>query len=695
MNIPRLFIILLVMLPAWLHAAVSAPGDLSVPLDLAKARGEWKFRGGDDPAYRLPEYDDRSWDAVASLPHNWKNERTRPWSRERFGWYRIHIALGKEVPSKPLMFRLGPIDDADEVYFNGVLIGRMGEIDPAGRVPRLHAWDRVRLYPVPPGAVVQGGDNVLAVRVQAYFDGYAGMYYDGGRALLGYESDVLSGFFLENMSQLVFVVVILAVGLYCLLLYAFRPASRENLFFGLSCLFFGVYFSLSSSLKNFLPMEFSMMKRAEYLCLFPVLCLFVDYLFVFFYKKNNRPGRWMKYLLVFNNALAFVSMLVPLVTGDYLIWWWYFSRIVIANWALCFLQILWIIIENMIRRDRDACYMAAGILIGLATLVNDTLSIYAVLPWGRFGHIGYFAFILFLGLVLANRYVRTQREIESLNAGLERLVEERTGELMVVNDSLVERTGELSEAYASLHERSIVMEEELEIARLIMERVLPRSSPQKKGYRSHTVHIPVDKVGGDFYHYCDKGDVIELMIADVSGHGLPGAFLALITKMALEGVTAIVPPSQMMSHLNDAVFRATVKSNYITSFLCVINTRTNIMNYCNAGHLPALVYRPAERGFIELKAKGNPLGLFGELQVEEKSLRLQPGDRLVLFTDGIVECVGPGVEMYGLGRLRDFIAGTAGDAPESFAGKIVGDLKSFSGSEWFEDDLTLLVFDVQ
>ncbi|MBN1533428.1 MAG: SpoIIE family protein phosphatase [Spirochaetes bacterium] len=694
MNRRRIFILLLVMLPAWLHAAVTVPRELSVPLDIADARGEWRFMGGDDPAYRLREYDDSSWETVASMPHNWKDRRVRPHESSIFGWYRIHLSLGKVPPDRQLMLRLGPIDDADETYFNGILIGRTGAIDAAGRAPRRHAWDRVRLYPLPCGALRQG-DNVLAVRVQSYFDDFAGMYYDGGRALLGYEIDLLHDFFAaENVSLLVFVVVIIAVGLYCLLLYARRPVSRENLFFGCSCLLFGVYFTLSSALKNFLPFDFMAMKRIEYICLFPVLCMFVDYLYAFFYNARNGPGRWQRYLLVFNNAVALVSMLVPIVFTDYMVWWWYFGHVVVAHWAFCFLQILWIIAENMARRNRDAFYLLAGVILAMVTLVNDVLSIYAVLPWGRFGHIGYFVFIIFLGVVLANRYVRTQREIERLNVGLERLVEERTGELMVVNDSLVERTRELSEAYGALRERNVVMEEELEIARLIMEKVLPRSSPEKRGYRCHMAHIPMDKVGGDFYHYCDKGDVIELMVADVSGHGLPGAFLSLITKMALEGVTAIATPSQMMSHLNDAVFRATVKSNYITSFLCVINARTNVMSYCNAGHLPALLYRPVEGDFIELQAKGNPLGLFGQLRVEEKSLRLRPGERLVLFTDGIIECRASGGEMYGTGRLKDFIVRTAGETPGAFADILVGDLRAFAGTKGFEDDLTLVVLDV-
>ena len=683
------------MLPAaTVYPAVTVPDNLTTPLDLTTARGQWKFMAGDDANYQLPEYDDSAWCTVPSLPHNWKDRRATPHSTAGFGWYRIHLHFGETVHAKPLIFRLGPIDDADEVYFNGTLIGKSGEINASGKMPKRHAWDRVRMYPVPPNAELPGRDNVLAIRVQAYFDDYAGMYYDGGRALLGYEIDVLYSFFIENMSLLIFVVIIIIVGLYCLLLFFRRPTARENLFFGLSCVLFGVYFTLSSSLKNFIPFDYFLLKRIEFFSLFLVLCMFANYIYMFFYHNKIKAGKFLKYLIVFNNTLAFASVLVPLFSGYFLFWWWYFNHIVIVNWAFCLLQILWIIAENIRKKDRDAYYMLAGVVIGMAALVNDALSIYAVLPWGRFGHLGYFVFIIFLGIVLANRYVRTQHEIERLNVGLEQLVKERTGELQVANEALTERTIELSEAYGKLNERNIVMEDELEIARLIMDKLLPQKAFTRPGYLSHMAHIPMDKVGGDFYNYSEKGDTIELFIADVSGHGLPGAFLSLITKITLENVVGTITTDGMMILLNDVVCRATVKSNYITSFFCSIDTRTNMMSYCNAGHFPPLIYRPGDDHIIELKTKGNPLGLFTNIIIENKSLQLQPGDRIVLYTDGIIECMDPHHNMFGIERLIEFIRKTISEPPALFTEKILDHLKEFSGSQYFEDDLTLVLLDV-
>ncbi len=137
------------------------------------------------------------------------------------------------------------------------------------------------------------------------------------------------------------------------------------------------------------------------------------------------------------------------------------------------------------------------------------------------------------------------------------------------------------------------------------------------------------------------GYFVDLFIADVSGHGLPGAFLAMMTKVALESVQSRESTGAVLSIVNDVICRATVNNNYVTAFLCAIDTRTKMLKFSNAGHFPPLVYRPSSGEFMELSAKGTPLGWFRNIIIEEKEIGLVPGDRLVLFTDGITECMNP------------------------------------------------------
>lgn len=243
--------------------------------------------------------------------------------------------------------------------------------------------------------------------------------------------------------------------------------------------------------------------------------------------------------------------------------------------------------------------------------------------------------------------------------------------------------------------RNREIESEIEVARMLQQRLLPAGAERIPGYDFHAVYIPMDKVGGDFYDVTRRGDIIELFIADVSGHGLPGAFLAMMTKVALESVTSRSSTGEVLSIVNDVICRATVNNNYVTAFLCAIDTRTNTLKFSNAGHFPPLVYRHSRGEFLELNAKGMPLGWFRNLVIEEMEIKLLPGDRLILFTDGITECMNPRGEMFGDERFRDFIRAGRTLAPEKFSGELLARLKEYSGSDKFDDDLTMVVLDVE
>ncbi len=263
-------------------------------------------------------------------------------------------------------------------------------------------------------------------------------------------------------------------------------------------------------------------------------------------------------------------------------------------------------------------------------------------------------------------------------------------ELLARVDSLLR-----TRAYQRIVEaRNREIESELDIARLIIDRLLPQGAFDVSGYRFAASIIPMDTVGGDLYDCSIRGHFIDLFIADVSGHGLHAAFLSLITKMALESVTDRTLASRALYLVNDIIRRSTVKSNYVTAFLGIIDVRTNLLTFANAGHCPPLVYRQAAGEFFELRAKGMPLGWFRDVRIDEGTFHLRPGDRIVIYTDGITECMNGARELFGDDRLRSFIRDHAGAAPREFTEELLAALRDFSQSSDFDDDLTLMVFDV-
>lgn len=246
----------------------------------------------------------------------------------------------------------------------------------------------------------------------------------------------------------------------------------------------------------------------------------------------------------------------------------------------------------------------------------------------------------------------------------------------------------------AIEKRNHEIEEELKIARLIQQRLLPQNIPDISGYKFHPTYIPMDKVGGDFYDFKTNGNLIEIFITDVSGHGLVSAFISMIAKMALDSIHQKNSSAHVLYQLNDILCNATVNSNYMTSFFCLINIESNIMRYSNAGHLSPIVYRRNSDEFYELKAKGKPLGWFTDLHLAEEQIQLNHGDRILFYTDGITECADSDKQLFEEERFKTFIRKNAHMEPDMFSGMLINELKAFCNNNKFNDDLCLLVFDV-
>ncbi len=242
--------------------------------------------------------------------------------------------------------------------------------------------------------------------------------------------------------------------------------------------------------------------------------------------------------------------------------------------------------------------------------------------------------------------------------------------------------------------RNLEMERDLEVARKLQQKLLPESMPLIPGYELYSFYIPMDKVGGDFYDYRLRDGILDIFIADVSGHGLPGAFLATLTKLTLDNIHDRSSPVRVQTMLNEVITRSVVDSGFVTTFFCSIDTGNNVMRFTNAGHCPPIVYRRRSGEFFELHSAGNPLGWLKDLELEEKEFRLEKGDRVIFYTDGITECrIGDRI-FFGEEKLRDFIRENAAKKPKEFSDLLMDSLRSFRQSDSFDDDITFVVCDV-
>ncbi|MCQ2396017.1 MAG: serine/threonine-protein phosphatase, partial [Kiritimatiellae bacterium] len=207
--------------------------------------------------------------------------------------------------------------------------------------------------------------------------------------------------------------------------------------------------------------------------------------------------------------------------------------------------------------------------------------------------------------------------------------------------------------------------------------------------------ITAKEVGGDFYDFYFVGPSrLALVIADVSGKGVPAALFMMRAKATLQGylkggcglAEAVASANDRLSENNDA-------NMFVTAWVGVVDIATGETEYVNAGHNPPLVKRADGSVEFLVEKSGPPLAAMGGVPYRKRMLRLSPNDGLVLYTDGVTEAVNPALELYGESRLRETVTGLLGvrDAQVMLSG-IVDSVGRFAGGAEQADDITLLAF---
>ena len=234
------------------------------------------------------------------------------------------------------------------------------------------------------------------------------------------------------------------------------------------------------------------------------------------------------------------------------------------------------------------------------------------------------------------------------------------------------------------------VEQELGTARSIQHALLPKDLPKLQGWKIAYHYQPAREVGGDFYDFLrlDEGR-IGLVIGDVSGKGIAAALVMANTQSVLRAVAQrSATPGELLAQVNEVLVTYIPPNMFVTCFCGVLDPESGSLTYANAGHNPPV--RQHEGKAIDLRATGMPLGLMPGMPYEEKATVLLPGDRVLFYSDGLIEAHNQEREMLGSHRLRDLLTEQAPDAKHLTA-YVVAELGRFTGEQWEqEDDITLV-----
>lgn len=239
-------------------------------------------------------------------------------------------------------------------------------------------------------------------------------------------------------------------------------------------------------------------------------------------------------------------------------------------------------------------------------------------------------------------------------------------------------------------------EQELNMARRIQRSFLLSQFPEMPRLEVHAVNVSSKEVSGDFYDVVPAGDSAFLMaIADVAGKGVPAALLSSMLQASLRTQAMTVPSSaSILKNINSLVYRSTAVAQFATFFLARVDERAMTLTFTNAGHnYPIVFKRDGTRATLE--RGGTVVGILEHVEFEEETIQLEPGDRVLFYTDGINEAARADGELFGDDRIVECIRTLPGDQPaRATVEHLLASVGTFLNGVEPGDDMTVMVLRV-
>jgi serine phosphatase RsbU (regulator of sigma subunit) len=250
---------------------------------------------------------------------------------------------------------------------------------------------------------------------------------------------------------------------------------------------------------------------------------------------------------------------------------------------------------------------------------------------------------------------------------------------------------------AQMHENALkqrAVERDLEVAHEVQRGFLPEHPPAVDGYQFYDYYEPANHVGGDYYDYIRLPDGrVAVIVADVVGHGIAAALL--MAKLSAESRYSLASEEHVAKAvitLNDGMSRLGL-DRFVTMIVTVLDPRTHEVTIVNAGHMAPLLRR-ADGGVEEPgeDLAGLPLGITAGLEYQQLKIKVEPGEMIVMYTDGVNESMNAEGEMYGIDRMRQIAAAAADSDPQKLGQAIIDDVGRFLKNAQQDDDMCLVCY---
>lgn len=545
-----------------------------------------------------------------------------------------------EDPSTQYSLRLGIINDRDQTYLNGHLIGNTGDWN----AEEPQAYDKLRIYNIPSNVIQYGKKNLLLIKIQPYFANSGGIEQD--ETVLGPSEQIFSRFYKDEFIKLLFLTIYSTVGGYFLFLYIRRRKDKENFFFALFSFSFVIYNFLRNQLKYEFEFPFLEMKKSEYMVILLLIPFMYHFLRTLFEERYSIFGKILDGLqLGFFLYFAFTR---NIETFSFLL-----TNFVQPTWLLYVVLIFIILFRNLRKKERRAFYITIGLTIVLIAAVIDTATNRNYWVFPRIMGYTFLVFNISLAIILANSIVKLNEEVEDLNKNLERKVEERTDAL---NESLNQLQVLKEKQDGDYFLTSLLIQPLARIENQIPEIKIETYVNQKKKFQFRGKN---GEIGGDICIvgtiHLESGDYTVFANGDAMGKSIQGAGGALVLGVVFQAVlsrakssyTKSRPPELWLKDLYvelQSVF-VSFDGSMLSSVVLGMVAKDGFVYYINAEHPWSILYRDAVASFIETELSMRKLGFpKNDHYFQIKTFSLEAGDILLIGSDGRDDIVLPSDE---------------------------------------------------
>jgi len=240
------------------------------------------------------------------------------------------------------------------------------------------------------------------------------------------------------------------------------------------------------------------------------------------------------------------------------------------------------------------------------------------------------------------------------------------------------------------------LEQDILMAAEVQRSLLPTENPDIGGFEYSSAAIPARYISGDFYdHIMPSPSLCDIIIADVSGKGIPAAMMTSAARMMFRhAASPDNPPARLLAEMNESLYDDLERTEmFLTAQLIRIDTDRGSIAYASAGHTEALLCRPSSGECLRLPSTAPPIGVMKNADIGQLEIRVRPGDCLVIYSDGITEAVAAegGGELFGMDRFIDLLGKASGLSAANIVQKVLAAVRDFSGEGSLADDLTLIV----